>query len=98
MFVNLWGEPVGHPMGYASVDRLVRRLRTRTGITFSVHMFRHSYATALPRRGVRPEIVQRLLGHSSISVTTDTYGHLDVEDARRALVAAGVLTEPEALV
>lgn len=98
VFVNLWGEPLGHPMSYASVDRLVRRLRTRTGIAFSVHMFRHSYATALLRRGVRPEIMQCLLGHSSISVTTDTYGHLDVEDARRALVAAGVLAEPEALV
>ena len=98
VFVNLWGEPVGQPMSYASVDRLVRRLRHRTGISFSVHMFRHSYATALLRRGVsRPEMVQRLLGHSSISVTTDTYCHLDIEDARRALVAAGVLTEPEAL-
>jgi integrase len=98
VFVNLWGEPVGHPMSYASVDRLVRRLRTRAGIIFSVHMFRHSYATALLRRGVRPEIAARLLGHSSISVTTDTYGHLGVEDARRALVAAGVLAEPEVLV
>jgi integrase/recombinase XerD len=97
VFVNLWGEPAGHPMSYASVDRLVRRLRTRTGITFSVHLFRHSYATGLLRRGVRPEIAQRLLGHSSISVTTDTYGHLDVEDARRALVAAGVLAGSAAL-
>jgi integrase/recombinase XerD len=98
VFVNLWGEPVGHPMSYASVDRLVRRLRTKTSIMFSVHMFRHSYATALLRAGVRLEIAQRLLGHSSISVTTDTYGHLGVEDARRALVTAGVLTEPEEMI
>ncbi len=37
------------------------------------------------------EIVQRLLGHVCIA-TTDTYTHLNVEDARRALVDAGWLS------
>ena len=90
MFVNLWGQPVGQPMTYAGVDRLVRRLRARTGIEFTPHQFRHSYATGLLRRGVPAEVVQRLLGHASVSTTIDTYSHLGIEDARRALVAAGV--------
>lgn len=94
VFVNLWGEPRGRPMTYASVDRLVRQLRARTGIEFTAHQFRHSYATDLLRRGVAPEVVQMLLGHASISTTIDTYSHLDVEDARRALVTAGVLAQP----
>ena len=81
-------------MTYASVDRLVRRLRAGTGIEFTPHLFRHSYATDLLRRGVAPEVVQKLLGHASISTTIDTYSHLGVEDARRALVAAGVLAKP----
>jgi len=93
VFVNLWGEPVGEPMTYASVYRLVRRLRASTGIEFSPHLFRHSYATNLLRLNVAPEVVQTLLGHASISTTIDTYSHLGVEDARRALVAAGVLEE-----
>jgi integrase len=93
VFVNLWGEPVGQPMSYASVDRLVRRLRARTGIEFTPHQFRHTYATDLLRRGVAVEVVQHLLGHASVSTTIDTYSHLGIEDARRALVAAGVLTE-----
>jgi integrase/recombinase XerD len=94
VFVNLWGAPVGAPMSYASVDRLVRRLRDRTGLTFSPHLFRHSYATALLRRGVAAEVVQHLLGHASVSTTVDTYSHLGVEDARRVLAAAGFLDEP----
>jgi integrase/recombinase XerD len=94
VFVNLWGQPLGQPMGYASVDRLVRRLRARTGIEFTPHQFRHSYATGLLRRGVAPEIVQRLLGHASISTTLDVYNHLGIEDARRALVAAGMFAAP----
>lgn len=93
VFVNLWAEPVGRPMAYPSVDRLVRRLRVRTGIEFTPHQFRHSYATDLLRRGVAAEVVQHLLGHASIGTTVDTYSHLGIEDARRALVAAGVLAE-----
>jgi integrase/recombinase XerD len=93
VFVNLWREPVGEPMAYASVNRLVLRLRASTGIDFTPHQFRHSYATNLLRRGVAPEVVQRLMGHASISTTIDTYCHLRTEDARRALVAAGVLSE-----
>ena len=93
VFVNLWAEPRGRPMSYASVDRLVRRLRARTGIDFTPHQFRHSYATDLLRRGVAPEIVQKLLGHAFISTTIDTYSHLNVEDVRRTLVAAGVLAQ-----
>lgn len=91
VFVNLWAAPVGRPMSYASVDRLVRRLRRRTGIEFTPHQFRHSYATDLLRRGVAIEVVQHLLGHAGISTTIDTYSHLGIEDARRALVSAGVL-------
>jgi integrase/recombinase XerD len=93
VFVNLWAAPVGQPMTYASVDRLVRRLRRRTGIEFTPHQCRHSYATDLLRRGVAIEVVQHLLGHASISTTIDTYSHLGIEDARRALVAAGMLAD-----
>lgn len=93
VFVNLWRPPLGQPMSYAGVHRLVRHLRGRTGIEFVPHQFRHSYATDLLRRGVRAEVVQKLLGHASISTTIDTYSHLDIEDARRALVTAGVLAD-----
>ena len=97
VFVNLWGRPVGQPMSYPNVDGLVRRLRSRTGIWFTPHQFRHSYATGLLRRGVAVEVVQHLLGHASISTTVDTYSHISIEDARRALVAAGVLDEQQSV-
>ena len=58
-------------------------------------LFRHSYATELLRRGVAVEVVAHLLGHSSIATTGDTYAHLKVEDARRALVAAGWLADQD---
>lgn len=96
VFVNLWSAPVGHPLSYRSVYDLVGRLRASTGISFGPHTFRHTYATELLRRKVPVEVVQRLLGHASIATTSDTYAHLKVEDARRALVDAGWLSEQDA--
>ena len=95
MFVTLWSGPIGHPLTYPSVYDLVCRIRKRTGITFGPHTFRHTYATELLRRGVAVEVVQHLLGHTSIATTSGAYAHLKVEDARRALVAAGWLTDQD---
>jgi integrase/recombinase XerD len=87
VFVNLWGQPLGHPLAYQSVYDLVVRLRRRTGLDFDPHWFRHTYATELLRRGTPIETVSKLLGHASITTTIDTYGHLTPQDARRALEA-----------
>jgi integrase/recombinase XerD len=93
VFVNLWGRPHGHPLTYAAVYDLVRRLRRRTGIDFDPHWLRHTAATRLLRGGVGIEVVAHLLGHAHVATTTTTYGHLTVEDARRVLEQAGWFTE-----
>ena len=74
VFVNLWGQPRGHPLTYPAVYDLVGRLRRRTGVVFGPHHFRHTYATWLLRRGAGMESVKELLGHASITTTIDTYG------------------------
>jgi len=40
------------------------------------HDLRHSYATILLATGEHPEVVQEILGHSSVQLTLDTYSHL----------------------
>lgn len=40
------------------------------------HALRHTHATMLLQAGVHPRIVQERLGHSTISVTMDTYSHV----------------------
>jgi len=89
VFVNLWSAPVGRPLRYQAVAKLVGRLRARTGIEFTPHMLRHSRATELIRGGVAVEVVSKLLTHRSVTTTSDTYVHLDVEDLRAELVRAG---------
>ncbi len=52
------------------------------GIHF--HSLRHSYASALLKAGEHPKVVQELLGHSTITVTLDTYSHVEPELKKRA--------------
>jgi len=64
-------------------------------LNFDPHWFRHSAATRWLRDGVPVEVVSKLLGHSSVAVTTAVYGHLTAEDARAALEKAGWFTGRE---
>jgi integrase len=92
VFVNLFADPVGRPLRYDAVAKLVARLRVVTGIDFSPHVLRHTRATELIRAGVPIEIVSKMLTHRSVTTTSEIYIHLGVEDVRAELVRAGVWT------
>ena len=89
VFVNLFAQPYGRPLTYQGVHQLVRRLRARTGIWFTLHMLRHSRATNLLRNGVGVDVVARLLTHRSSTTTSQTYVHLNVDDLRAELTRSG---------
>ena len=95
VFVNLWAAPVGRPLRYQTVAKLVARLRAATGIVFTPHLLRHTRATELIRAGIPIEIVSKMLTHRSVTTTSDTYLHLSVEDVRAELVRAGVWDQHE---
>jgi integrase/recombinase XerD len=90
VFVNLRGGRIGRQMTYSTVEKLVGRLRKRTGTSgWSAHTFRHTYVTRLLGAGVRPEAVAYLVTHSSVLTTLNTYSHLSLEDVRTQLIEAG---------
>lgn len=41
-----------------------------------MHALRHTYATRAIESGMQPKTLQRLLGHSSLKTTMDTYVHV----------------------
>lgn len=56
---------------------------------FGMHQLRHVYASWLINQGLPPKRIQHLMGHSSITMTYDTYGHLlPAEDDRERIAAA----------
>jgi len=40
------------------------------------HDLRHTAATLLLMQGIHPKIVSEMLGHSTVSITLDTYSHV----------------------
>ena len=61
---------------------------SRAGLPHSrFHDLRHAAATFLLGQGFTLEDVKNLLGHSSITLTSNTYG--DVDERRQQQVAGG---------
>lgn len=74
----------------SGVTQLIRDLGARAGLKKRVHphLFRHSAATWMLRRGMNPLLVAQVLGHSSLQMIQKVYAHLSPTDAHQALMAA----------
>jgi integrase len=83
-------------------DRVWRPLLDKAAVRHvRVHDARHTYASLMLRRGVPLAYVSKQLGHSSIAITVDLYGHFvpgadrhHVEGLADAIETAG--TQPDA--
>ncbi len=73
----VFGGLDGKPMDYEGWTRRVwTPLLTLAGLRLrGPHQFRHTYASLLLMAGESPAYVQRQLGHASIKMTVDLYGH-----------------------
>lgn len=69
------------------VELMLRALADQAKITKRVypHVFRHSLATHLLKKGLDPFMVAKLLGHRSLAMLWKTYGHVVPEDSRKDL-------------
>jgi integrase len=76
----------GTPMEPSNLNRHFKIALKRAGLpaTTRFHDLRHSCATFLIAQGVHPRVVMEILGHSQISLTMNTYGHVLPETQREA--------------
>jgi integrase len=79
VFTSLEGEVLRNANFH---HRIWKPALARTGLSSSIriHDLRHTCAALMISEGATPKHIQRHLGHSSITVTMDTYGHLFPED------------------
>ena len=83
MFYNKYGNPVDPDnlrkrQFYKCLDKAgLRRIR--------FHDLRHTYASLLLAQGESLVYVKDQLGHSNISITVDTYGHMVPGENRDAV-------------
>jgi integrase len=67
----------GARAGYTALRDRAKTAWTEAGLQpIGLHDARHSFASFLIAAGVNAKAIQTYMGHSSIGVTYDTYGHL----------------------
>jgi integrase len=77
------------PLSQRKVQRLVERVCKGAKLgRRNPHDLRHTYATITLMAPLSPAYVQKQLGHSSISITVDTYGHWIPGEGRQGLEEA----------
>lgn len=84
----------GAPLRPGSVGQAFRRLADDCDLPrIRLHDLRHTHASHLLAAGVNAKVVSERLGHSSVSFTLDTYGHvMPGQQADAAEAAAALLT------
>ena len=76
----------GTPLDHRNVSRRFQLALSRAGLPKQrFHDARHSCATFLLSKGVAMKVIQEILGHSSIQLTSDTYAHVIPQLQREAM-------------
>lgn len=80
IFIKISGSNKNKAMNYVDVDNLFRKLKKKTEIYVTPHMFRHSSLTVLRMAGWKPELLRIRAGHKNIYTTMNTYIHPSDEE------------------
>ena len=73
----IFPSKIGTPMHQRNLLRRFKSLIQESGLReIRFHDLRHTAASLMLNHGISPLIVAKRLGHSKVSITLDTYGHL----------------------
>lgn len=81
---------IGRPLSSSNFNfRLYKPLLKKANLKKETrfHDLRHTHATLLLSKGVNPKVVQERLGHSTITITLDTYSHVLPDMQQTAVIA-----------
>lgn len=92
IFTTKNGKPCGHAAFNNALKSIITRINKDKALeaklqnkepelmkSFSMHTLRHTFATRAFESGMKPKIVQEILGHSTLNVTTDLYMHTTID-------------------
>jgi len=96
---NTWVESgyiftstIGTPIDPRNLYREFQKVCRLAGLgDWHPHELRHSAASLMLAQGVKIQVVSQVLGHSSIRMTADVYGHLLDPDRKEAADAMGTV-------
>lgn len=86
----IFTSSAGTPLDPRNLLREFKGLCRNAGLgDWHVHELRHSAASLMLAQGVPLQVVSRILGHASIRMTADVYGHVLAPDRASAAEAIG---------
>lgn len=84
IFLNKYGKPVTNA-GYSDCTS---RICKNAGIKqISMHALRHTFATRCIESGMKPKTLQKIMGHSNISITMNLYVHTTEDEKKKEMKA-----------
>lgn len=84
--------PIGTPIDPRNCTRVVQNACKGAGVrVVRLHDFRHGCVSVLLGLGVPPRTAMDIVGHSTIEMTMNVYGHVTLDDKREALNRLGDL-------
>lgn len=90
--INLeWADQIflcrkGEPVKNSTYDTALFKICDKVGIKrFSMHVFRHTFATRCIEAGMMPKTLQKILGHSNIGITMNLYVHITEDEKHKEI-------------
>lgn len=88
----IFTSSIGTPIDPRNVLREFKSICASAGLgDWHLHELRHSAASLMLAKGVPLQVVSEVLGHASIRMTSDVYGHILAPDRQAAADAMGQL-------
>ena len=89
VFTTSMGSPCSRYIVEKEIKKVIKRMREKEAVLavqehrepkiirdFHPHTIRHTFATRCFEKKMEPKVVQKLMGHSSISITMNIYTHV----------------------
>ena len=87
-------DEIGRPVHPETLTKVFNVAVSKVDVPrIRLHDLRHTHATLLLADGVAAKVVQERLGHSSIAITLDLYGHVTAELEQHAAARIGTILE-----
>ena len=91
VFVTSKYQPIRDVTVRISLDAYVKNIRKKYPDFERVtpHQLRHTFASRCIAKGMKPKVLQKILGHSTLAMTMDLYCHVEDETMRNEMAFLG---------
>lgn len=81
LFTTKFNTPIIEQIYIDAIQKIVDEINSTRDVLdeferFTPHCFRHTFATRCIEAGMKPKVLQKILGHATLQMTMDLYAHI----------------------